>query len=80
MTLYFISVESLPTTYNTNFNGARALPSLSGDGAYLQSEQYFFELSCSSTSCNWSKMEQELANPVRYTVMMYLPNDYTCKN
>ena len=79
MILYFISVESLPTTYDTNW-GARALPSLSGDGAYLQYEQYFYELSCSSTSCIWSKMEQELSNPVRSAVMMYLPNDYTCKN
>ena len=80
MILSLISVGSLPTTYDTSFWGARALPSLSGDGAYLQYEQYFYELSCSSTSCSWSKMEQELTNPVVTAVMMYLPNDYTCKN
>ena len=79
MILYLISVESLPTTYDTSFYGARALPSLSGDGAYLQKSQYFYELSCSSTSCSWSMMEQELTKPVQNTVMMYLPNDHTCK-
>ena len=80
MILSLISVKSLPTTYDTSFNGARALPSLSGDGAYLQKSQYFYELSCSSFSCSWSKIEQELANPVYGAVMMYLPNDYTCRN
>jgi len=73
-------IGSLPTTYATSFGGARSLPSLSGDGAYLQDGQYFYELSCSSVSCSWSKIEQELANPVYGAVMMYLPNDYTCRN
>ena len=78
MTVSLISVGSLPTTHETNFKGARALPSLSGKGAYLQDEEYFYELTCNSSSCDWSIMKQELAKPVRYAVMMYLPNDYTC--
>ena len=74
----FISVGSLPTIYDSFFYGATALPSLSGDGAYLQYKQYFYELRCSSTSCQWSIMKQKLKNPVRFAVMMYLPYGYTC--
>ena len=60
------------------FNGARALPSLSENGAYLQHGRYFYELTCNSTSWNWSIMEQELTTFVHHDVMMYLPPDYTC--
>ena len=49
MTLSFILVESLPNTHDSNFNGARGLPSLSGDGAIIQYKEYFYELVCSST-------------------------------
>ena len=80
MILSLISVESLPTTYDSNFNGARVLPSLSGNGAYLQYKEYIYELTCTSTSCNWSVMTQKLTNSVNAAVMMYLPykEGYTC--
>jgi len=73
-------IESLPETHDSNFLfwGARGLPSLSGDGAIIQFNEYFYELVCSSTSCNWNIMEQKLKKPVKDSVMMYLPDDYNC--
>jgi len=71
-------VGSIPTTHHSDFDGPTALPSLSGFGAYLQYHKFFYELKCSTTSCNWTKMQQELANDVTYNVMMYLPTGYTC--
>ena len=61
MTLSFILVESLPETHDSNFLfwGARGLPSLSGDGAIIQFKEYFYELVCSSTSCNWNIIEPD---------------------
>ena len=83
MLLSPISVGSLPTTQlpnplTKNFDGARALPSITGDGAYLQFKQYFYELSCTPTSCNWNIMDQKLIKSVYQAVMMYLPDGYTC--
>ena len=72
-----ISVGSLPTTYTSNFYGARALPSLSGDGAILQHGKYFYRLSCSTTSCQWTIMEQELITGIISAVFIYLPEDIT---
>ena len=57
----------------SDFDGVRALPSLSGYGAYVQCKKRFYELSCNSTACNWSYMDQELTTAVKYPVMMYLP-------
>ena len=76
----FITVSSLPSTHTTNFEGASALPSISGKGAYLQYGKYFYELQCSVTSCNWSKMQQELGESVKFAVMIYLPtrSGYSC--
>ena len=53
------------------------LTSISGKGAYLQCKQYLYELTCTSSSCDWSVMEQQLKKPVQFAVMMYLPTDYT---
>merc|ERR1711976_936432 len=58
-------IGSLPTTHESSFHGARALPSLSGNGAYLQHNQYFYELTCTSASCNWNIMDQTLTNSVK---------------
>ena len=70
--LLSILVSSLPTMYDNNFEGARALPSVSGYGAYVQYKKYFYELQCIHT-CNWTVMDQQLTTPVRHAVMMYLP-------
>ena len=76
----FITVSSLPSTHTTSFGGASALPSISGKGAYLQWRRYFYELRCSVTSCNWTKMQQELGKIVTDAVMIYLPtgSGYNC--
>jgi len=71
-------VGSIPTTHHSTFYGATALPSLTGSGAYLQYKKFFYELKCSTTSCNWTKMQQELKSDVTYNLMMYLPHGYTC--
>ena len=76
----FITVSSLPSTHITSYWGASALPSISGKGAYLQHGKYFYELRCSVTLCNWSKMQQELGESVKNAVMIYLPtgSGYSC--
>ena len=75
-----ISVTSLPKKYERrSFSGARALPSLSGNGVYLQKQQYLYEHVCSTSSCNWTIMEKQLKNPVSYATLMYLPHDYCVK-
>jgi len=70
------TIGSLPTTHDDDFYGA--LPSTTGNGAYLQKEAFLYELICSSSSCNWSEMTQQLSTPVNGAVMMYLPDIFTC--
>ena len=78
MNFFFISVSDLPNKYYDHFTGASALPSLSGNGAYLQHQQHFYELVCNTNSCDWIIMEKKLKTPVVYATSMYLPHDYTC--
>ena len=78
MMLSLFSVDDLPTTHDSDFSGARALPSITGNGAYVQLNKYFYELVCSSTACQWNIMEKQLTTPIRFAVMLYLPQDYTC--
>ena len=73
-----ISVGSLPSTHDTTYVGSRALPSMSGNGAYLQHDEYFYELTCTASACSWSIMAAQLTNSIYTPVMMYLPSDYTC--
>ena len=75
---FLISVSDLPNKYYDHLPGASALSSLSGNGAYLQHQQHFYELVCSTKSCNWTIMEKKLKTPVIYATSMYLPHDYTC--
>ena len=79
-----IAVGSLPTTHDSSFYGARALPSTTGNGAYLQMKEFLYELSCTTSwfisSCKWSEMTQQLSTPVYQAVMMYLPDSFTCTN
>jgi hypothetical protein len=74
------TIGSLPTTHDSDFYGARALPSTTGNGAYLQHEEFLYELSCTTSSCNWSEMTQQLSTLVYSAVMMYLPDSFTCTN
>merc|ERR1719350_728226 len=72
------TIGSLPTTHHFNFVGARALLSITGNGAYLQMQEFLYELKCTTSSCNWSEMTQQLSTPVYHAVMMYLPDSFTC--
>ena len=67
-----ITVSSLPTTYDDD-SGEKALPSLSGNGVYLKYRKHFYELTCTTASCTWSIMAQELKQEASYAPMMYLP-------
>ena len=75
--LFLFSVDDVPLPGDTSM-GIQALPSITGNGAIVQSWQYFLELVCSSTDCKWTGMEKKLSTPVSYAVMMYLPKDYHC--
>jgi len=74
------TIGSLPTSDTSDFWGARAVPSTTGNGAYLQMYEFLYELSCSMSSCTWSVMEQKLTTSVRWAVMMTLPENFTCPN
>jgi hypothetical protein len=57
----------------------RALPSISGYGAYYQTNEVISELSCEpGKSCSWKKLEKQLEHSVDGAVAMYLPSDYDC--
>jgi len=74
-------IESLPWTddlIGLDFYGARALPSLAGNGAILQHAEKLYELKCSTSSCNWKILWQTLIKPVSGAVMMYLPPGHSC--
>ena len=77
--LITISVAGLPTNYNTNFDGARAVTSAAGQGAIVQSGKDFYEVTCEISGCSWSILEQNLDVGVAHAVMMTLPPEYTSK-
>ena len=54
------------------------MPSLDGKGAFLQHGENFFELTCNTSSCTWSVMEQTLDVGRVGAVMMYLPSVFEC--
>ena len=74
VSIVLILVQSLPSVYDTaGFPGAKALTSMSGKGAYLQHQEYLYELTCDVINCTWSIMTQKLAHPVKGAIMMYFP-------
>ena len=75
--LLIFSVDDVPLPGDMS-TGIQALPSITGNGAIVQSWHYFLKLVCSSTECKWIRMEKKLSTPVSFAVMMYLPKDYTC--
>ena len=54
------------------------MPSLDGKGAFLQHKKNFFELTCDTSSCTWSVMDQTLDVGRVGGVMMYLPSTFEC--
>ena len=77
--LITIAVAGLPTIYNTNFGGAKAVTSAAGQGAIVQMREHFYEVTCEISGCSWSILEQNLDVGVKGAVMMTLPPEYTSK-
>ena len=73
--LLIISVSGLPTDYNYDFRGARAVTSASGQGAIVQFKEHFNELTCEVSGCTWRILPNQLNQGVEATVMMTLPSD-----
>jgi len=66
-------ISDLPT----NIFDPTAITSLDGKGVYVQNDENFYELDC-STECKWIVMAQTLPKSVYGAIMMYLPPDMTC--
>ena len=80
--LLIISVAGLPTDNvdRWKFDGARAVTSASGQGAIVQFEKHFYELTCEVNGCTWRILPNQLNPGVSVAVMMTLPSDYNaCK-
>ena len=77
MISFFLTVSDLPASSYTW--GAVALPTLTGDGVIVQYKQYFYQLTCDASTCNWEILEKELSLPVSFAVTMILPAEYTCE-
>ena len=74
--LFCISVAELPL--DSNFYGARAVSSVSGQGAIVQHKEYFYQLEYKDNKYSWTILPQKLEMGVEAAVMMTLPDDYTC--
>ena len=74
--LLIISVAGLPTDYDDDFDGARAVTSASGQGAIVQHEEHFYELTCEVSGCTWRILPNKLNPGVSDAVMMTLPSDF----
>jgi hypothetical protein len=71
-----ISVAGLPTDYDDDFWGARAVTSASGKGAIVQYRKHLYELTCEISGCTWRILPNQLDPGVTHAVMMTLPSDY----
>ena len=77
LSLLIISVTGLPTDNvdKYKFNGARAVASASGQGAIVQHDKHFYELTCEVSGCTWRILPNKLNPGVKYAVMMTLPSN-----
>ena len=75
--LLSIIVDNLPITTKI-YQGAKSMPSLTGDGVYLRVNEYLFLFTCDEISCQWTTLKTGLLN-AEFGVMMPLPSDYTCE-
>jgi len=69
------TIAGLPTDYTYAFWGARAVTSASGQGAIVQHEKHFYELTCEVSGCTWRILPNKLNPGVESAVMMTLPSD-----
>lgn len=60
------------------YNGARSMPSITGDGVYLRFDRFIFLFTCDESSCQWTKLTQTDKYAI-VGIMMPLPSDYTCE-
>ena len=74
--LLIISVAGIPTDYGDGFFGARAVTSASGQGAIVQHNKHFYELTCEISGCTWRILPNQLNPAVSRAVMMTLPSEY----
>ena len=74
--LFCISVAELPL--DSNFYGARAVSSVSGQGAIVQFKEHFYQLEYKNNKYSWTILPQKWKTGVESAVMMTLPDDYTC--
>ena len=74
----YLTVQDIPSPYVSTYHGPRAITSVDNNGAYLQQNDHFFELTCSTSKCSWSLMDQKLDVGRDGAVLMYLPADYEC--
>ena len=79
--LLFI-VANLPVQ-SKFYQGARSMPSLTGDGVYLRAGEYLFFFTCDESSCQWTTLKEGLQS-AKFGVIMplpsdYIPSDYTCE-
>jgi hypothetical protein len=76
-----ISVAELPTDHvgSRKFYGAKAVTSVSRQGAIIQMWEHFYEVTCEISGCSWSILAQKLDMGVTSGVMMTLPPEYTSK-
>ena len=75
--LLLFLAANLPKTSQI-YNGARSMPSMTGDGVYLRAREYLFFFTCNESSCQWTTLKEGLQY-AEYGVMMPLPSDYTCE-
>jgi len=76
MHIFSISVSDLPISANYPSTMA-TITSLDGKGVYVQYNEKFYELDC-TTTCTWTVMSQTLPKAVNHAIMMYLPPEVTC--
>ena len=86
---FFLLVSDLPTSPSSLVGApspgtgskitAVALPTLTDDGVIVQLGQYFYQLNCNTSACNWETLEKELSPPMNSAVTMILPAEYTCE-
>jgi hypothetical protein len=72
------TIAGLPTDYVSSyskFEGARAVTSASGQGAIVQHNEHFYELTCEVSGCTWRILPNKLNPGVAWAVMMTLPSD-----
>jgi hypothetical protein len=77
--LLVILVDSpIPTNYTTDFYGARAITSPSGNGVIVQKDEHLYEFTCKVESCAWTILPQKLKQSVWYATLLALPPGTGC--